>query len=731
MKITVTQQHAPQTVTVVRQGPAGPAGINGTGADGTDGTNGWSPVFSAIVYGLKVVWQLSDWVGGTGTKPATGYYLGSTGFVASIVDAVDMRGATGLDGVTPTFSISTVSTLPEGSPATVTDTGTPGNIILEFGLPAGPTGATGATGADGVDGADGAQGDPGPAGADGADGESAYEIAVNAGFIGDEVAWLASLVGPQGDPGPAGADGAPGADGAQGDPGPTGDDGASAYEVAVANGFVGDEAAWLASLVGATGATGPQGPTGATGPAGATGATGAPGTAATIAVGTVTTGAAGSSAVITNSGSSSAAVFDFTIPRGDTGASGSSTVTISGKTGAYTVVAGDLGAVINCTANTFTVSLTAAATLGAGFHCWIWNTSGTTTHTITIDPNGAETIDGTTTLILRRGEGCQIICDGTNWQTGGTKKQRLYSENAIVSVTRPVASGGNSVAIGSGATATVTSAVAMGETATATGTNAVALGKARATTTDSFAASISDSTTTYGAKTSPNAVAIGYFAIASGQFSAVVGGSSCLASATGAITLGGSASSATGSYSGVLSGYGGQATGSYSAVIGGYNVSVSVHGKVASGVAGNVSGTVGAAQSGTLTLVRNTANNTPTVLTSDNLTPGASNQLVLSNNQSMAVTGRVIAQRKGSESTTSTAAWEFKGVIRRGANAASTALVAAVTPTLIAADADAAAWTIAVTADTTNGALAVTVTGETSKNIRWVCTLESTETIYA
>jgi hypothetical protein len=49
---------------------------------------------------------------------------------------------------------------------------------------------------------------------------------------------------------------------------------------------------------------------------------------------------------------------------------------------------------------------------------------------------------------------------------------------------------------------------------------------------------------------------------------------------------------------------------------------------------------------------------------------------------------------------------------------------------LIAADTDAAAWTIAVTADTTYGTLAVTVTGEAGKNIRWVCTLESTETIY-
>lgn len=525
--------------------------------------------------------------------------------------------------------------------------------------------------------------------------------------------------GPQGDPGPAGADGAPGADGAQGDPGPAGADGASAYEVAVANGFIGNEAAWLASLVGATG------------PTGATGATGAQGTAATIAVGTVTTGAAGSSASITNVGTSSAAIFDFTIPRGDTGAGGGGAVTISGKTGAYTVVAGDLGTVINCTANTFTVSLTAAATLGSGFHCWVWNTSNTSSHVITIDPNGSETIDGATTLLLRRGEGCQIVCDGSNWQTGGTKKQRLYSENAIVSVTRPVASGGNSVAIGSGATATVTSAVAMGETATAAGTNAVALGKARAATSDSFAAQIGDSTTTYGAKTAANAIAMGYLAVASGQYAAAIGGSSCLASGTYAVTLGGSGLSATGAYSGVLSGAGGQATGSYSVVIGGCNVFSSVNGKIVSGVAGNISGQVGAAQSGTLTLVRNTADNTPTVLTSDYSFPGALNKLVLSNYQSMAVTGRVIAQRKGSESTTSTAMWTFNTVIRRGANAASTALVAAVTPTLIAADADAAAWTIAVDVDTTNGALVVTVTGEAGKNIRWVCTLESTETIYA
>ena len=54
--------------------------------------------------------------------------------------------------------------------------------------------------------------------------------------------------GPEGPSGPAGADGADGADGL------------SAYEVAVDNGFVGTEADWLLSLKGDTGATGAAGP---------------------------------------------------------------------------------------------------------------------------------------------------------------------------------------------------------------------------------------------------------------------------------------------------------------------------------------------------------------------------------------------------------------------------------------------------------------------------------------
>ena len=67
---------------------------------------------------------------------------------------------------------------------------------------------------------------------------------------------------------------------------------------------------------------------------GTPGAPGADGAAATIAVGTVTTGAPGSEATVTNSGTASAAVFDIAIPAGQPGADGSDGVVQS-------VVAGD------------------------------------------------------------------------------------------------------------------------------------------------------------------------------------------------------------------------------------------------------------------------------------------------------------------------------------------------------------------------------------------------------
>ena len=86
-------------------------------------------------------------------------------------------------------------------------------------------------------------------------GESAYQIAVRNGFEGDEAAWLASL---KGDKGADGAEGAKGENGADGADGADGANGKSAYELAKENGLTtaATEAEWIASLQGTNGKDG-------------------------------------------------------------------------------------------------------------------------------------------------------------------------------------------------------------------------------------------------------------------------------------------------------------------------------------------------------------------------------------------------------------------------------------------------------------------------------------------
>lgn len=77
-----------------------------------------------------------------------------------------------------------------------------------------PKGDTGDTGPQGPVGPQGLVGDAGVDGTDGVDGKSAYQLAVEAGFVGTEAEWLASLKGEKGDTGDTGPQGAPGQDGA-------------------------------------------------------------------------------------------------------------------------------------------------------------------------------------------------------------------------------------------------------------------------------------------------------------------------------------------------------------------------------------------------------------------------------------------------------------------------------------------------------------------------------------
>jgi len=115
-------------------------------------------------------------------------------------------------------------------------------------------------GPQGVEGMPGIQGDTGPTGPTGPQGIQG-DTGPSGGPQG--VQGIQGIQGPQGDMGPQGIQGVQGPQGPQGN---TGSDGRSAYQVAVDDGFVGTEVEWLAGLVGNTGPTGPQGIQGDTGP---------------------------------------------------------------------------------------------------------------------------------------------------------------------------------------------------------------------------------------------------------------------------------------------------------------------------------------------------------------------------------------------------------------------------------------------------------------------------------
>jgi len=137
--------------------------------------------------------------------------------------------------------------------------------------------------------------------------------------------------------------------------------------------------------------------------------------------------------------------------------------------------------------------------------------------------------------------------------------------------------------------------------------------------------------------------------------------------------------------------------------------------------------TLGISQGGYLILGRQTTDATATRLTSDTSAAATTNQVILPNNSAYYVKGSIIANVTGGGNTKS---WDFIATIKRGANAAATSIVGAVTLNVQAADAGASTWVVAITADTTNGGLAVTVTGQASTTIRWVCKIETTEVTF-
>lgn len=292
-------QSTQQWAILAAQGTQGTSGLNGApgagGATGPAGANG-----AAGPQGPPIAFR-SEWLIGTSYALGDAAGYGGSSYIALVANggrqpdispvywgllaaagAAGPMGAQGPQGFQgPTGYAGQPGAVgpqgiagPAGSPGLIGATGTSGPAGLVGAT--GPSGATGATGIPGTNGTNGTNGVPGPPGMK---------------FRG---AWLTAYGYAAND---AVTYGIP----------------ASTY-IAISSNTSQDPidypTVWtLLAQAGSNGFTGPSGPAGP---------------AATVTIGTVTTSSPGTPAAVTNSGSTSAAVLNFTIPQGATGAGGSS-----------------------------------------------------------------------------------------------------------------------------------------------------------------------------------------------------------------------------------------------------------------------------------------------------------------------------------------------------------------------------------------------------------------------
>jgi hypothetical protein len=209
----------------------------------------------------------------------------------------------------------------------------------------------------------------------------------------------------------------------------------------------------------------------------------------------------------------------------------------------------------------------------------------------------------------------------------------------------------------------------------------------------------------------------------------ICGGSSNAVSASRGFIGGGTGNSVTSIQGSILGGTTNLASGLNSSVLGGQlGTTRSIAGQQTSAsCSAPITSTQGVSQSALVILGRQTTDATATVLASDANAAGTTNQVILPNNSAYYFKGSVIANVTGGGNTK---AWAIEGAIKRGANAASTALVGTPTVTSAYADAGASTWAITATADTTNGGLKITFTGQASTTIRCVAKLETVEVTF-
>jgi hypothetical protein len=352
--------------------------------------------------------------------------------------------------------------------------------------------------------------------------------------------------------------------------------------------------------------------------------------------------------------------------------------------------------------------------------------------------------------------------------TGGSTSYGAVGDYSIAMGQSARAEGTNSIGIGYLSRAVSSESVSFGPSTdansyrstaigynaqTAVGANATALTNSRASGADSFAAAIANNTSSYGA-TGANSIAMGRQAKATGSDGVAIGafseataraaglGETARATGTGALALGkNSLASGGNSISIGLA----RASGNQSVAIGGGFVTSSATasanesfalgdnakatelGKYAYSSNGGFSAG-DRSQYGLLVLRSDTTDATPEALTSSNSTAGTTNQVILPNNSAYSFSGTIIARQQASAGS-EYASWEVKGALLRDATAATTVLGNGIKNKLFAS-AGASAWDVSLTADTTNGGLAITVTGAAATNIRWVATVNTSEVTY-
>jgi len=304
--------------------------------------------------------------------------------------------------------------------------------------------------------------------------------------------------------------------------------------------------------------------------------------------------------------------------------------------------------------------------------------------------------------------GIAIGSNAVNTTTHGSKNGLAIGTNAVADYW--------ATALGAGTDATGNSSLAVGYNSQAIGTKSTAIMNSYASGTDSFAAAIANNTSSYGA-TGTNSLAIGDLAKATNTNAVCISNTSTASGANSAV-LGGASGTASGSSSVVLGGSSNTASGINSTAKGYYGNTNGIRLKHATGVYPNMQGAY-------YVLSYSTTNETPIALNTSSWTPSAINQIILPNNSAYAFSGTIVARQQASAGT-ACAAWKVEGLIRREGSAGTTVLVNSATTVLD----NTPNWGMALSADTTNGGLAITATGAASTNIRWVATINTSEVTY-